>query len=187
MARELKQMIVKELTGRYEGMDRCVVVDLTGLKSTALGQIRTELRKQNITLSVVKNSLAIKAFSQMGLDDLGVLLKGPSALAVGEKDALSLVKVMVACANKNKIVIRGSLAEGKVFAQAQTVKYSKTPDKKTLQAMMLGTMMAPVSSLARLLAELVKRSEGAPAAVVEVASEVAPASAPESAEEKPQA
>jgi len=160
MARELKQMIVKELTSRYEGMDRCVVLDLTGVKSTALTEIRAELGKQGITLSVVKNSLAMKALGEMGLEDLGVLLRGPSALATGEADALTLVKAMVSCANKNKLTIRGSLADGKVFEQAQTVRLSKVPDKKILQAQFLATMKAPVSSMVGVMSAVVRKFVG---------------------------
>jgi large subunit ribosomal protein L10 len=167
MARELKQMIVKELTSRYEGLDRCVVVDLTGLKSTALSEIRADLRKQNITLSVVKNSLAIRALSEMGIEELGMLLKGPSALAIGEKDAVSLVKAMVACAVKNKIAIKGSLADGRVFQQAQTMRLAKTPEKKVLQAMMLATMQGPTTKLVGVMDALVKKLVGATDAIQE--------------------
>lgn len=160
MARELKQMIVKELTGRYDRLDRCVVVDLTGLKATALGQIRAELKKQDITLSVVKNSLAMQAFSQMGLEQLGVLLKGPSALAVGDKDALSLVKTMMVCATKNKIKVRGALAEGQIFEQAQMARLARVPDKKVLQAQFLATMKAPVSGMVGVMSAVVRKFVG---------------------------
>jgi large subunit ribosomal protein L10 len=160
MARELKQMIVKELTSRYDGLDRCVVVDLTGLKATTLSDVRNELRKQDITLSVVKNSLAIKALSDMGLEELGVLLKGPSALAIGEKDAVSLVKAMVACANKNKIAIKGSLADGQVFLQPQTIRLSRIPDRKTLLGQMLATMQGPTTNLVGAMSGVIRKMLG---------------------------
>ena len=167
MARELKQLIVKELTDRYSGMDRCVVVDLAGVKSTTLTEIREELRKQGITLSVVKNSLAMKALSELGLGELGVLLQGPSALAVGESDALSLVKTIVVCASKNKIVIKGALAEGRVFEQSETMRLARLPDKKTLQAQFLATMLAPVSGLVGVMAGVVRKFLGTLEAVRE--------------------
>ena len=160
MARELKQMIVKELTERYQGIDQCVVMDLTGLKSTALGNVRADLKKQGITLAVVKNSLAIKALGEMGLDELGILLKGPSALAVGDKDGLSLVKTMVACAAKNKIKVRGALVEGHVFQQAQMSRLSRTPDKKILQAQFMMTMKAPVTGLVGVMSAVVRKFLG---------------------------
>ena len=166
----MKQMVVKELTGRYEGLDRCVVMDLTGLKATALGEVRSELKKQGITLAVVKNSLAIKALSELGLAELGVLLKGPSALAVGDKDAMSLVKTMVACAVKNKIAVRGALAEGRVFEQAQTMRLARTPDKKVLQAQMLATMKAPVTGMVGVMSAVVRNFLGTLKAVEEKAN-----------------
>ena len=157
MAKELKQMIVKELTSRYDGMTSCVVVDLTGLRATSLDEIRSELAKQDITLSVVKNSLAIKALSQVGLEDLGVLLKGPSALAVGGEDVLELVKTLVDCAARNKeIAIRGALADGMVLEQAQTVQLSKIPGKDSLRAQFLSMMQAPVSGFVGVMSGVIR-------------------------------
>ena len=161
MARELKQMIVKELVERYDGMDRCVVVDLTGLKATTLNEIRADLAKQSITLSVVRNSLAAKAFSQVGLDELGVLVQGPSALATGGEDSLNLVKTLVECASKDKqFVIRGSMVDGTVLVRAQTIQLSKIPGKEALQAQFLSMMQAPISGLLGVMTGVVRNLLG---------------------------
>lgn len=166
MAKELKQMIVDELAGRYDGMDRCVVVDLTGLKAVALGEVRSELTRQNITISVVKNSLAIRALSQVGLEQLGGLLDGPSALATGGEDVLELVKALVDCAGKNeKLTIRGALADGAILERPQTVQLSRIPSRDVLTAQFLSMMQAPTSGLVRLMSGVIRNFLGALVAI----------------------
>ena len=53
MAKELKRLVVEELTEQFRGIDRCVVVNLTGLSARTAHEVRADLQKQGITLSVV--------------------------------------------------------------------------------------------------------------------------------------
>ena len=83
MAKQLKQLIVEEMTQAFGSLDRCVVVNFSGVTSQAAEAIRAKLRAQGITLKVVKNSLMARAFSQAGLEKLVGLLEGPCAVAAG--------------------------------------------------------------------------------------------------------
>ena len=148
MASELKQLIVKELTGQFTGIDRCVVVNLTGLSARAAREIRADLRKQGITLSVVRNSLALRALSQVGLEKLGTLLNGPSAIAQGGEDLAALTRVVTDWSRKNdKIAIRGGFGDGAILAREDVLRISRLPGKSQMRAMLLAQMQSPLTGM----------------------------------------
>ena len=86
MAKELKRLVVEELTKRYGNVDRFVLVNFTGISAQLAAEIRASLRDGNITLHVVKNSLMARALAnspQRRLESLTQFLQGTTAIATG--------------------------------------------------------------------------------------------------------
>ena len=61
MSKFVKDMITKDLRNRLEGVDDALLVDVIGLKNDKCVALRQRLRKKNIHLLVIKNSLAARA------------------------------------------------------------------------------------------------------------------------------
>ena len=122
-----------------------------------------------------------------------MVLHGPTAIAVSDSDAVAPAKVMADYAKGNeKLEIKSGFMDGAVMSLDEVKKLAATPNMETLIAKTMGSLNAPASNLARLLATIVeggveiadliakKNAEEAPA---EAAAEEAPAEAP--AEETP--
>ena len=61
MSKFVKDLITKDLRNRLDGVDDALLVDVIGLKNDKNVALRQRLRKKNIQLLVVKNSLARRA------------------------------------------------------------------------------------------------------------------------------
>ncbi len=181
MAKQLKQLIVEEMVQRFGSMDRCVVVNFSGVSSQAAEVIRRRLRDQKITLKVVKNSLMARAFAQAGLEKLVGLLEGPCAVATGGEDVVALAKAVTELADKDKnFAVRGGFGEGQVLGTQDLRRYASIPARPVLVAQFLSMAQAPVRGMVGALAGVIRQFVGTLDAVAKkrAAAEPPPAAEP---------
>ncbi len=95
MPTEAKQETVAELTEEARGSAAMIVSEYRGLKVSELGEIRRNLRKQNVSYRVVKNRLMKIAATEAGAERLGLLLEGPTAVAFGSGDEAAMAKAVL--------------------------------------------------------------------------------------------
>jgi large subunit ribosomal protein L10 len=149
MSKRIKSLITAELQNKFKGADSIVVVDYTGIDSKTTGGIRADLRKKSVKLTVVRNALAAKALETAGLKGAGSLLKGTNAVVYGGESIVDVVKELVEQSKKvDKLKIKGSVVDGQLLDGAATTALSKLPNKKELQAMIVGQILGPGRKLA---------------------------------------
>jgi len=101
VAKQIKQMEMEALRRTFEGVRDLVLFTASGIDSQTDNQMRLGLRKKNIRLQVVKNSLARRVFDEMGMKLDGVW-EGPTIVAWGAESLAELSKELDALAKKNK-------------------------------------------------------------------------------------
>src|SRR5690349_16427487 len=99
--------IVKDLMidGIQKVVGECrevLVVDVSKVDAVSANRLRLELRKKNIRLLGVKNAVARRALSQIGLSGVANALVGPSTLAFGGEDIVALSREITDWASKIK-------------------------------------------------------------------------------------
>ena len=62
MSKPVKNLIVDSYKKRFEGLTGGVLIDVRGIKSNETNELRAGLAKKQIKVTIVKNSLAKKAF-----------------------------------------------------------------------------------------------------------------------------
>ena len=165
-----------------------VLMDYRGLTVEEDTKLRNDLRAAGVKYFVVKNTLLRLAANQVGLEELDSILHGPTALALSE-DPVAPAKILFNFAKDNeKVEIKSGFMDGKVLSEEELIRLAKTPSKDTLIAKIMGSLNAPVSNLARLLAtiaeggveiaDLIAKKNG------EATEETAEAPAPEAEEAK---
>ncbi|NCB63023.1 MAG: 50S ribosomal protein L10 [Clostridia bacterium] len=165
-----KQAIVAELTEKLKGAASGVFVDYKGITVSEDTALRSELRKNDVDYGVVKNTLTRFAIKNVGLSELDPILNGTTSLAVSTADPIAPMRVVNTFAKKlgdAKFNIKGGFMDGKVLSLAEITALADLPSKEVLQAQVLGTMLAPITSLAIVLKAIAEKS-GAP---VEAAAE----------------
>ena len=160
-----KQAVVAALTERLKNATCGVFVDYKGITVAQDTELRNELRKSNVEYSVVKNTMTRFAINNVGLSELDPVLNGTTALATSTEDPIAPIRVVSEFAKKlNKdFAIKAGFMDGKVLTMDEINSLSALPSKQVLQAQVLGTMLAPITSLASVLKAIAEQN-GAPAA-----------------------
>ncbi len=187
---ESKKAVVEALTGKIQEATSVVFVDYKGITVAQDAELRNQFRDAGVEYSVVKNTLTRFAAKNAGYD-FDEVLNGTTAMASTTGDPIAPARIVAEYAKKNKLAmsIKGGIVEGSVLSAAQLAGFSELPSKNALVAQVLGTFLAPISSLAFVLDQIrVKMEEGGamPAPAAEAApAEEAPAEAPAAEAEAP--
>lgn len=148
MASQLKQIMVSELAARYQNSNSCVVLGFQGVNAADAHQVRKDLREKHIALDVVKNSAALLAFIKVGMGDVGKLVVGSTAIAVGGDDPVSLAKKLKEWSKKiPSIKIRGGFADGRLLTQQEIDLLASLPSRDVLLTQVLMGIKAPMVRL----------------------------------------
>src|SRR5205814_3421069 len=180
MSKQLKNLIAEEVRKRLQGVNDALLVNVIGLNSTNTFNLRRELRSKNISLLVVKSSLARRATEGTPLARAFDDSEGSLAIVWGAEDFVSLAKELVALHKKpeyEKLTAKGGVMEGEKLTPEKVTDISKWPNRAGQISIILGQILAPGSKLlgqitgpgGKLLSQLKKKSEGeeAPAASAE--------------------
>jgi large subunit ribosomal protein L10 len=158
-----KQAIVAELAGKLN-CAAGVLVDYSGITVAEDTEMRARLRKENVDYSVVKNTLLRFAAKNTGYDGLDPILNGTTALAVHTTDPVAPARILKEYASKlvNHFEIKGGFMNGKVLSVDEVIALASIPALPVLQAQLLGTMLAPIASLAVVLKAAAEKLGGGP-------------------------
>jgi large subunit ribosomal protein L10 len=187
MSKVIKQMQMDAIRQNFNGVRDLVVLSIAKLDCHADYTLRATLRKKNIRMMVLKNSLARRVFTDLGLQIPAdsPYWAGPTTFVWGaEGTSISEVSRAVESELKNpktaplykdKVVVKGALAEGApvTFEQATKMPTRQEAISSLLQAILsagsniAGCLTGPASQVASQIKTI---SEKAPA-------EAAPATA----------
>jgi len=168
-----KQAIVAALVERLQGASAGIFVDYKGINVAQDTALRSELRKNEVDYSVVKNTLTRFAIKEVGFEDLDSILNGTTSLATSTGDPIAPIRIISEYSKKlgDTFTIKAGFMDGKILSMAEIAEIAELPSKEALYAKVLGTMLAPITSLAVVLGQIAEKG-GAP---VEAAAEEAPA------------
>ena len=166
---ESKKVVVENLTGKIKEATSVVFVDYKGITVAQDTALRQQFREAGVEYSVVKNTLTRFATKNVGYD-FDEVLNGTTAMASTTGDPIAPARIVCEFAKKNKLplAIKGGVVEGSVLSAEQLNGFSELPSKNALVASVLGTFLAPISSLAFVLDQIRMQKDGsAPAAEAE--------------------
>ena len=153
MPTEAKQATVAELKDELSRARTTIVADYRGLTVSDIQSVRRNLRGQGITYRVVKNRLAKIAAQEAGTGELNELLVGPSALAMGSGDEVTIARTFLdAIKPFRQVAVRGAVLSGKRVDADAVARLATLPTRDVLLGQLAGGIVAPLSSMASLLA-----------------------------------
>ena len=163
---ESKKAAVEALSAKIKEATSVVFVDYKGITVAQDTDLRKQFREAGVEYSVVKNTLTRFAAKENGYD-FDEVLNGTTAMASTTGDPIAPARIVCEFAKKNKLPmsIKGGIVEGSVLSADQLNGFGELPSKNALVASVLGTFLAPISSLAFVLDQIRQQKEGgAPAA-----------------------
>ena len=163
---ESKKAAVEALSGKIKEATSVVFVDYKGITVAKDAELRKQFREAGVEYTVVKNTLTRFAAKENGYD-FDEVLNGTTAMASTTGDPIAPARIVCEFAKKNKLPmsIKGGIVEGSVLSADQLNGFGELPSKNALVASVLGTFLAPISSLAFVLDQIRQQKDGgAPAA-----------------------
>lgn len=152
MASAEKSAVIAEMTENFRKSTATVMTEYRGLSVTQLKELRRALGPTT-TYSVVKNTLSRLAAKAAGVEGLDEMLKGPSAIAFIEGDAVESAKGLKNFAKDNPaLVIKGAYMDGKVLSPKEILRLADLESREVLLAKLAGAMNASLSQAVYLLA-----------------------------------
>ena len=152
MASAEKSAVIAEMTENFRKSTATVMTEYRGLTVTQLKELRRALGPTT-TYSVVKNTLSRLAAKAAGVEGLDDMLKGPSAIAFIEGDAVESAKGLKNFAKDNPaLVIKGAYMDGKVLSPKEILRLADLESREVLLAKLAGAMNASLSQAVYLFA-----------------------------------
>ncbi len=174
MSKYVKDLISQEVARRLTGVDDALLVNMIGLDSEKTFQLRKRLREKNISVLVVKSSLAARATQGTSLAPAFEGTSGSVAVCWGSEDFISLAKEIVEI-NKDKAFekfeTRGGVMDGERLTAERVAEISKWPNRAQQLSMLVGQILSAGANLVSqigapagaLASQIEKKSEGSEA------------------------
>ena len=151
---EDKKALVKEVNAVAGDSVTAVAAEYRGLTVAEMTALRKEARDAGVYMRVVKNTLARRAVEGTDFECMQDTLKGPILLAFAKDDPGAAARVIKNFAKEHNALQAVSLsAGGQLLPGSDLAKLADLPTLDQARAMLLGVMMAPMTKLARTLAE----------------------------------
>ncbi|MGQ0825634.1 MAG: 50S ribosomal protein L10 [Actinomycetota bacterium] len=149
-----KAAVVDDIKTRLEDADAAVLTEYRGLTVTDIATLRASLRAASTDYKIFKNTLARRAATDAGLEDLLGTLSGPVAIAFVRKDggdAVTAARALRDFAKTNpNLVLKGGLMGPRVLTTADVEALADVPPRDQLLARLAGGFQAPMTKAAGL-------------------------------------
>ncbi|MCH7822753.1 MAG: 50S ribosomal protein L10 [Proteobacteria bacterium] len=151
---EDKKALVQEVNAVAGDSVTAIAAEYRGLTVSEMTELRREARSAGVYLRVVKNTLARRAVEGTDFECMRDSLKGPILLAFAKEDPGAAARVIRDFAKEHSALQAVSLSTGGQLLPATDLEMlADLPTVDRARAMLLGVMIAPMSQLARTLAE----------------------------------
>jgi large subunit ribosomal protein L10 len=151
MSKYVKELMMDQLRSDLDSGRSVLILDLKGLDAVAEYQFRRDMRKKSIRVRALKNTLARRVFSEMGMDGLSRYLEGPSVLVWGGDGVAELAKeVSAQVKTLKKPEIKGGAVDGVVIGPGQVEEITKLPSREALIGRVVSLALAPVQRIVAL-------------------------------------
>ncbi len=172
MSKFVKNLLSDDLKRRWDGVENLLLVSVTGISANTTSALRKHLREKNISLVMVKNSMARRATEGTPLAAAFQSTEGTLAAVWGGEDIVALAKDVIKLTEDKQyapFAAKGGVMDGAALTADQVAKVSKWPSRQEQLSILLGQILSPGANLASqltsvggaLASQIKQKSEGA--------------------------
>jgi len=152
LTRERKSEILAGYLKLLENAQGLVVTEYRGMTMPKFNDTRKAVRAVNSVYAVTKNTIFKIALREAGMAAPDELFNGPVAVGIAYGDLPSLTKALLQRAKEDDLLkLKGAVMGQSVFTEKQLEMVSTMPTLQEAQASLIGTILAPITSLLSLL------------------------------------
>ncbi len=155
-----KKEAVQKLKDEFADAQTLLIADYLGLSVQEDTRLREDMRKEEVTYKVVKNTIAKLAAEEAGLKSLADFFTGPTAVAYSKTDVVSPAKILQKHADDiDAFTIKGGVMEGNAISLEEIKALAAIPPKEVLYGQIVCGLASPITGLAIILDALRKKVE----------------------------
>ncbi len=154
ISKERKNEVVAQYSAWANRSRAFFLTEYKGLSMKQLDELRVKIRDAGGEFHVVKNTLGTIAFEFAGMRVPEGFLEGSTAIGFAFGDVAALAKTMSDYARTSDFFkIKGGYLDNAPITADQVKSLADLPPLPVMRAQLLGTLLAPASQLARIIAE----------------------------------
>jgi len=157
VTRGRKEELVAALAEDLSKSQAVILTDYRGLPTAELAKLRNQLRGMKSGLHIAKNTLLALALKRAGLPVPEDLLDGPSAVAFCHGDIAGPAKAINDFLKDKEIKVKGAIMGGSVLRGAEATALASLPSRDQLFGRLLGTINAPGTQVAGVVASGIRQ------------------------------
>ena len=152
--RQQKETAFNQLSEQFDEAKSVVVAEFTATPITALESLRSNMRDENVKMSVVKKTLLAKLLVDKKVEEIDVSdITGNLMIAFSEGDEVGAAKTVHAFTKEQEnVTILGGVLESKTLEATEVNALALLPSREELLAKTVATINAPVSGFVNVLA-----------------------------------
>jgi large subunit ribosomal protein L10 len=146
----VNRIVVRELAAEIARAEAVLLVSFAGLTVAESETLRDQLAEKGARLRMVRNVLARRVFAERGLEFAGDALAGNTAVAYGKVESvIGAAKILTSTEVKKagKVRLKAGVLEGLALGPSDVAALAVMPDRKTLNAQLLGCISGPARGL----------------------------------------
>ncbi|MBI2854577.1 MAG: 50S ribosomal protein L10 [Chloroflexi bacterium] len=153
MVKENKAKAVDEVADSLSRSKIAVLTDFRAVPASAMTQLRRQFRQAGVEYKVVKNTLTFFAAEKANKEAMRPMLEGPTAIAFGYKDEVTVSKVLADFMKTSGAALRikGAVLGSRVLGPSEVAALTTLPSREQLVAMLTGRMKSPINGIVIML------------------------------------
>ncbi|MYD43233.1 MAG: 50S ribosomal protein L10 [Gammaproteobacteria bacterium] len=149
---EAKEAIVVETREVAQSAISTVVADYRGMTVAEVTELRKQARHSGIRLSVIRNTLAKRAFEGTDYACLDEALRGPTMLGFSFEDPGAGARLFRDYARQcPALEVKALSLNGELYGAEDLAKVASLPTREEALAQLLSVMKAPIAKIAQTL------------------------------------
>ena len=152
VGRIFRESMVMHIREGVQNRNSAFLVSYTKISGPQMNSIRKGLRAVGADLYVSRNSIVELALKDLNFNKLSERIKGQTAFVLTNADSVEVSKTLIKFTKECEgLVIQGGLLEGAILEKTDIQRLSDLPSRTVLLTMLLRTLNAPMTRLARAL------------------------------------
>jgi large subunit ribosomal protein L10 len=152
---EDKKAIVAEVNETATSALSLIIADSRGVTVDGMTALRQKARENQVTLRVVRNTLAKRALEGTEYECVNSALTGPSLFGFSMEDPGAAARIFKDFAKENKdFEVKALAVSGQMLGADQLDVLAKLPTRDQALSIMMSVMKAPVTKLVQTMNEV---------------------------------
>ena len=154
ISKERKREVVAQYSEWASNSRALILAEYKGVTMKQLDELRRKAREVGGEFHIIKNTLASLAIQEQGLPLPEGFFEGSTAVGIAFQDAPAMAKVMTEFMRTSEFLkLKGGYLGNQVVSAEEIKSLADLPPLPVVRAQLMGTILAPASQLARVLAE----------------------------------